>query len=471
MPGFGKRSTRMRNPLPLSGQIYQLNGYHNKAFIINSIRPIERYLQAILGTLRALPKSWPYKLQTSFGDERDLRFKPMPTSINFSGRPIWAEISLGAVQRNLGAIRRLINSARSRDQKPRKVMLIVKANAYGHGAIPVVEALAKAGADWFGVACVSEGVELRNAGIRVPILVLGGYWPGEEKLLVEFALSPAVTNCNQLSLLERAAARARRQKRPFGFHLKINTGMNRLGIAPKDVDCFVRAVSKYPHLELQGTFTHFASSELLDTEETAIQQRRFANVLLRMKDLGLSPGLIHMANSAAIAARPDTWCDMVRPGSATYGYHPFYSPKNRQKEFEARLPLEAVLSLRTRIVAVRGLEPGDGVGYNARFITSRPSRIAVIAAGYADGLMRGLGNCGSVIVRGQHAPIVGNISMDMAAIDVTDVKGSTIGDIVTIYGTDGSRSRTAADLSQDLGTVVQDVLCAIGSRVRRIYVA
>ena len=349
-------------------------------------------------------------------------------------------------------------------------MSIVKANAYGHGAVPIVKALAKAGADWFGVACVSEGVELRNAGIRQPILILGGYWPGEENVLVEFGLSPAVTNCNQLPLLERAAEKARRKWRPFGFHLKINTGMNRLGIAPKDIDCFARAFAKTPHLILQGTFTHFASSELLDTEETAIQQMRFAIVLQRMKALGLSPGLIHMANSAAIATRPDTWCDMVRPGAATYGYHPNYSPASRQYEFERRLHLEPVLSLRTRIVAIRDLESGDGVGYNAKFVASNPARIAVIAAGYADGLMRGLGGCGSVDVRGQKAPIVGNISMDMATIDVSGIEGSAVGDIVTIYGTGDSRSRTAADVSLDLGTVVQDVLCAIGSRVRRIYV-
>jgi alanine racemase len=394
----------------------------------------------------------------------------MTSSTNFSGRPIWAEISLGAVRRNLSSIQRLINSARPLGQNRRKVMSIVKANAYGHGAVPIVKALAKAGADWFGVACVSEGVELRDAGVRRPILILGGYWPGEEKVLIEFGLSPAVTNCNQLPLLERAAGKARGQRRPFGFHLKINTGMNRLGIAPKDVDCFARAVSKCPHLELQGTFTHFASSELLDNEETAIQQRRFANVLVRMKELKLSPGLIHMANSAAIAARPDTWCDMVRPGAATYGYHPNYSPANRQKQFEASLSLEPALSLRTRIIAVRDLAPGEGVGYNARFIASRPSRIAVIAAGYADGLMRGLGNRSSVIVRGQQVPIVGNISMDMATIDVTGIEGSTVGDIVTIFGTGSSPSRTAADLSLDLGTVVQDILCAIGPRVRRIYV-
>jgi alanine racemase len=391
---------------------------------------------------------------------------PINGSTNFSGRPIWAEISLGAVRRNLAAIRRLINSDRP-SQKPRKVMSIVKANAYGHGAVPIVKALAKAGADWFGVACVSEGAELRNAGIRQPILILGGYWPGEEKALVEFGLSPAVTNCSQLPLLERAAAKARHLKGPLGFHLKINTGMNRLGIAPKDIDCFVRAASKCSHLKLQGTFTHFASSELLDTEETTIQGERFAGVLLRMKALGLPPGLVHMANSAAIAARPDTWGDMVRPGAATYGYHPNYSPPRRQEEIETRLALEPVLSLRTRIIAIRDVEPGDGVGYNARFVASKPSRIAVIAAGYADGLMRGLSSRGSVIVRGQYARIVGNISMDMATIDVSDVAGSAVGDIVTIYGTDGPLSRTAADLSLDLGTVVQDVLCAIGSRVRR----
>lgn len=388
----------------------------------------------------------------------------------FSGRPLWAEVDLSAVQRNVAAVRRLINSDRLSSEKPRKVLAVVKANAYGHGAVPVAKALSKAGADWLGVACVAEGVELRDAGIQRPILVLGGCWPGEEKLLVDRTLTPAVTSCDQLPLLERAVARARRcGGRRLGLHLKINTGMNRFGIAPKDVDCLARTMASCRHLKLQGVFTHLASSEVLDSEETETQENQFASTLARMSALGYSPELIHMANSGALAARPSTWGSMVRPGAAIYGYLPNYSPASRQKEFETRLCLEPALSFRTRLVAIRNLEAGEGVGYNARFVASRASRIAVIAAGYADGLMRGLSNRGRVIVRGQFAPIVGNISMDSAMIDVTEVAGAAVGDIVTIFGRDGQLSQTVADLSSTLGTVVQDVLCAIGTRVRRVY--
>jgi len=349
-------------------------------------------------------------------------------------------------------------------------MAVVKANAYGHGAGPIVKALAKAGVDWFGVACVDEAAKLRQAGISQPILVLGGFWPGEERDLVAMGLTPAVTNCAQLPLLERAAGRSRRNGgRPFDFHLKINTGMNRLGISLQDVNCIARVLPRYPHLNLHGTFTHFASSEALDSDDTDRQETLFGEALSRMNALGLSPGVIHMANSAAIASRPSAWADMVRPGAAMYGYLPAFSPPGSYPDFESKLVLEPVLSLRTRLVAVRTLAPGEGVGYNAKFITSKPSRIAVIAAGYADGLMRGLGNCGHVIVRGAFAPIVGNISMDMATIDVTNIEGATVGDVATIYGKDGGLTQTAADLSLCLGTVVQDVLCALGTRVRRIY--
>lgn len=393
----------------------------------------------------------------------------MTGSTQCVGRPIWAEISLGALQRNLLAIKRHISSNLRVEEKPRKVMSIVKANAYGHGACAIAPVLAKAGADWFGVACVSEGMELRNAGVRKPILVLGSYWPGEEELLVRFRLSPAITSCTQLALLERAVTKLGQVRSHLGIHLKINTGMNRLGIAVKDLDCFAGALRKCPHLRLQGTFTHFASSEVLDRHETACQMQRFKDALVSMKALGLSPGLVHTANSGAIAACPNSWADMVRPGAATYGYHPAYTPQERQRELESALVLEPALSLHTRIANIRSLEPGAGVGYGATFVAKRPSRIAVITAGYADGLIRGLSNRGCVIVRGQRARIVGNVSMDMATIDVTEIEEATVGDVVTIYGGAGS-PQTAADVSHLLGTVVQDVLCAIGQRVRRVYV-
>jgi alanine racemase len=346
----------------------------------------------------------------------------------------------------------------------------VKANAYGHGAVPVAKALAKAGADWFGVTCTAEGAELREAGIRQPILLLTGFWPGEEQRLIEHHLTPAITQCEQLRYLERAAARAKRGKRgPLGFHLKIDTGMNRLGISAGDVDCFARALADCPHLRLEGTFTHFASSEVFTAEQTEHQEKLFSRALERLRALGVQPGIVHMANSAALAARPNTWGNMVRPGAVLYGYHQFYDPPERKAEIGAKLRLEPALTVRTRLISLRDVPEGQGVGYNARFVARRRSRVAVLAAGYADGLLRSLSNRGRVIVRGQFAPLVGAISMDLAMVDVTGIQAARVGDVATIYGVDGSAAQYASDIAHELGTVTSDVLCALGERVPRFY--
>lgn len=395
----------------------------------------------------------------------------MTRAVKFEGRPTWAEIHLGALQHNLRAIRQHIEDPSS---GRRKVLAVVKANAYGLGAVPVAKALAKAGADWFGVTCPSEGAELREAGIRQPILVLTGFWRGEEKDLIEHHLTPAITRCEQLHYLERAAksltARGKRKRSgKLGFHLKIDTGMNRLGILPSDVDCFVRALAECPHLRLEGTFTHFASSEVFTAEQTECQEKHFQGALARLRALGINPGVVHMANSAAVAARPSTWADMVRPGAVLYGYHQFYDPSARKAEMEARLPLQPALSLRTRLVSLRNIPPGAGVGYNGRFVAREPSRIAVLAVGYADGLPRALGNRGRVIIRGQFAPLVGTISMDLSMVDVTGVEGVEVGDVATIYGSDGPAAQQVSDAAHILGTVTSDLLCALGRRIPRFY--
>ncbi len=393
----------------------------------------------------------------------------MANELKFAGRPIWAEVSSGALIHNLRVVRRFINE-NSTGHGRRKILAVVKGDGYGHGGAGAAKAFARAGADWFGVTCTSEGAELREAGIRQPILVLTGFWPGEEKLLFEYALTPAVTGCEQLGLLERAASRSRRgRSRPIGVHLKVDSGMNRLGISLGEVDSFVRLLADCPHLRLSGTFTHFASSEVFTSEQTDQQAKIFKDVLERLRALGLEPGIVHMANSAAVAARPDTWADMVRPGALLYGYHQFFDPPQRKAEVEAKLPVRPALSLRTRLVSLREVPPGQGVGYNARFVTRRPSRIGVIDAGYADGLTRALTNRGRVIVRGQFAPLVGTISMDLAMVDVTDIEGVQTGDVATIYGADGPAAQYVSDVARTLGTVSSDLLCAIGKRVPRFY--
>ncbi len=385
------------------------------------------------------------------------------------GRPAWAEVSLSALRHNLNAIRRHIG-------RNRKILCIVKANAYGHGAVGVSKALEKAGADWFGVTCAAEGVELREAGIRKPILVLTGFWPGEEEALLRHQLTPAITQLEQLRLLERAVAK-KRSKQPASFHLKIDTGMNRLGIPPADLPRFMRALADCPHLRLAGTFTHFASAEDFTQDQTERQEKAFASSLAQLRAAGLDPGITHLANSAGIAARPSTWADMVRPGAILYGYHQFYEPPERESEMKAKLPLRPVLSLRARIILLRDVPAGQGVGYNARFVARRDSRVAVIAAGYADGLVRqrsngdvNVGARSRVVVNGRCAPLVGTISMDLAMVDVTDVTGARVGDVCTIYGKDGC-AVYPSDVARDLRTVTSDLLCAIGKRVPRFYVA
>jgi alanine racemase len=392
---------------------------------------------------------------------------------DFTGRPVWAEVSLEALTQNFRAIRDYVNPAAEKRKTPRKVLSIVKGDGYGHGGPQVAKALEKAGSEWFGVASAGEGMELRKFGVRRPILVLGGFWPGEEKNLLEYDLTPAIHRCEQLASFEAEAAKWRKKKAPI--QLKMDTGMNRLGIAPKDIDCFARQLAKCPHLEITGAFTHFASSEVLtDTpigRQTAQQMERFHGAMDRLRGFGIDPGLIHFANSAAIAARPETWADMVRPGAILYGYHPGFDPINCRKEFEAKLPLRPVMSLRSRIINIRSVAAGEAVGYDGSWVAQRPSHVAVIAAGYHDGVHRHLSNVGQFAVRGYRAPIIGIISMDVTMLDVSDVPDAVIGDIATLYGEDGQHTYPANAIARSIGTVTSDLLSGVGTRVPRVYLA
>ena len=390
------------------------------------------------------------------------------------GRPVWAEVSASALTHNLRAIRDYVNPADEQRKTPRLVLSIVKGNGYGHGGPQVAQILEKAGSDWFGVTSASEGIEVRKAGIHKPILVLTSFWPGEEENLLKHNLTPVIHRCDQLAPLDHAASKSR-SRTPFSFHLKMDTGMNRLGIAPSDVDCFAGQLAKCRNLQLGGVLTHFASSEAFapsaQGQQTREQEEHFFVALERLHALGVDPGIVHLANSAAITARPETWADMVRPGVILYGYHPGYDPPDQRSEAEKKLPLKPVMSLRTRIISLRRVPAGASVGYGGKFVTERPSVIGVLAAGYGDGVHRSLGNRGSVLVRGELAPIVGIVSMDVTMIDVTDVSGVELGDLVTIYGVDGEHVHPASQVARGIGTVTSDLLCAVSARVPRIYVS
>ena len=392
-------------------------------------------------------------------------------SPEFIGRPVWAEVSLSALIGNFRAIREYVIPREEKRKTPRKVLCIVKGNAYGHGGAPVAKALEKAGSDWLGVASAGEGMEIRKAGVRTPILVLGGFWPGEEKNLLHHKLTPAIHRCEQLLTFEAAAAKLR--KKNVAVQLKIDTGMNRLGIMPKDADCFARQLAKCKHVNLAGTFTHLASSEVLtDTElghQTRQQLDRFYSTVERLRALGADTGILHIANSAAIAARPESWADMVRPGAILYGYHPGFDPPERRAEFEKKLPLRPVMSLRARLMSVRCIAAGEAVGYDATWIAQRPSRIAVLSAGYADGVHRSLGNRGVLYIRGHAAPIIGIVSMDVVMLDVTDVPDAAVGDVATLYGTYGDSVFPANVVARSIGTVTSDLISGVSQRVPRFY--
>jgi len=390
----------------------------------------------------------------------------MNRGIQFEGRPVWAEISLSAITHNLRLIRRKIGAKR-------KILAVVKANAYGLGAVEVSKHLARLGVHAFGVTCSAEGVELREAGIRQPILLLTGFWPGEEKRILHHNLTPTIARLDQLRLLERAAAKSRARKSPkkFRFHLKIDSGMNRLGISPGQVGAFIREYTACPHLELAGTFTHFASADDLRSTQNEQQEKIFADALSQLREAGVSPGIIHMANSGAICARESTWSDMVRPGAVLYGYHQSFEPPEVAASIKRDIQLKPCLSFWARIISLREVAAGQPVGYSAKFVADHSSRIAVIAAGYADGIVRQRSNHGCVIVRGRLVPLVGTISMDLSMVDVTDVPGVALGDVVTIYGQDGKTAIHADQIAHQIGTVTSDLLCALGRRVPRFYIS
>lgn len=397
----------------------------------------------------------------------------MTKPIHVEGRPVWAEISLSAIRHNLALVRKQVGAKR-------KILAVVKSNAYGLGAVPIAKNLEKAGIDWFGVTCTNEGIELRQAGIRGRILVLTGFWPGEERRLIEHGLTPTVSRIGDVAHLERAAKAWKRsvkrgpgkkasRSQPLPFHLKVNTGMNRLGIAPSEIEDFAAELGRSEHVKLEGTFTHLASSEDFESPQSEDQERVFRECLGRLSALRISSGIVHMANSGAICARPSTWFDMVRPGAILYGYYQSFAPSGMQQDVRQRLPLEPCLSMRARIIALRDLPAGEAVGYGARFVTQGPSRVAVINAGYADGIVRQRTNHGCAIVCGKRVPLVGTISMDLTTLDVTNVPNAAVGDVVTIYGQDGGAQIVVSDVAREVNTVTAELLCALGRRVPRYY--
>jgi len=376
-------------------------------------------------------------------------------------RRCWAEISLARLRENLGIVRRHVGVER-------KILAVLKGNAYGHGAVPVARALAEAGADAFGVATVEEGIELREAGIEQPILLMAGFYPGEEQEVLEHELTAGLCDLGQLERLEQAA---RTRGRRIRCHVKVDTGMGRLGIPSEAVPQALDMLTASRALELEGLYTHFAASEDFTSSQTAEQVACFESVRAQFAARGLRPPLLHLANTGAIVARPETWGTLVRPGSLLYGYMSFFKfdGADRTEEFYQKLPVRPALTLKAVIYLIRDFPPGKPLGYGARFVTQRPSRIAILPIGYADGWRRGLtGHC-RVIVRGRYAPVVGTIGMDLMQVDVTDIPAAQPGDAVILIGSSGNATIPPTEPARALGSVVSEILSGLGQRIPRLY--
>lgn len=377
-------------------------------------------------------------------------------------RPTWAEVSLANLRQNFRVVQEFV--------APRcAVCAVVKAHAYGHGAVECARALELEGAKWFGVTSTDEGIALRGGGITNRVLLLTGFWRGDEEAVLEHDLTPAIWDREHIERLEKAAAKLKKDS--ISVHLKVDTGMARLGANPADLPLLAKALKSARRLELEGVFTHFASAEVVDSPEVDAQITRFDKVVDMLLKAGLPPVYYHMANSSAIACRPQTWRNMVRPGIALYGYYlPFHSILTGKPDTSYELPVKPVLSWKTRVFSLRDVGADQPIGYSGSYVTQAPARIAALPVGYADGLSRQLSSRGRVIVRDQYAPIVGNISMDITLIDVTNIPGAQVGDGVVILGETKRCSVTAWDHAGIAATIPYEILCNISKRVPRKYV-
>jgi len=369
-----------------------------------------------------------------------------------SGRPTRAEIDLQALLHNFFLAKKFSGPER-------KVLAAVKSDAYGHGAVPAARILERHGADFLGVALTEEGIELRTAGIGLPILLLGGFYPGQEGALLDHGLTPVIFDLEAARRLNETA-RLRDIRHPC--HLKIDSGMGRVGFREEELDAVLAGLRDFSSLEMQGVLSHFALSDYPGHPSIANQMECFRRSLGRIRAAGFRPALCHISNSAAVLSLQLPECNMVRPGIMLYGSPP-------SAHFEKDFDLRPVMSLRTAISQLKKVPEGTGVSYGHRFVTSRPSLVAAIPVGYGDGYSRRLSNIGEVLIRGRRAPVAGTICMDWTLIDVTHIPDVRVGDAVTLLGEENGERISAEEWAEKVGTISYEIYCGIGKRVPRVY--
>jgi len=361
-------------------------------------------------------------------------------------RPTRAEVDLDVIAHNYRAIRDEVGDA--------AVLAIVKADAYGHGVLPVANRLEAEGVFGFGVALAEEAIELRDAGIAARVVVLNGAYGDAHAELVALGITPVVYDPAEAVAFEQASNGAR-----VRIHLKVDTGMARLGVTMRELDAFLDVLERCPALEVEGVMTHLASADV-DDEFTRVQLARFDVALERIRARSHRPTLIHAANSAGTFRHVSARHTLVRPGIALYGH-----PGSDQPVPGLRLAMR----LRSAILSIRSIDPGETVGYCGTFSASRGTRVATVPIGYGDGYFRALSNRAHVLVQGIRCPIIGNVSMDLLGVDVTDVPSAALGDEVVLLGRQGSGEIGVEELARAAGTIPYEILTNVSRRVPRFY--
>jgi alanine racemase len=368
----------------------------------------------------------------------------------------WVEISLPRIAANYQSVCEVVGSSV-------EVMPVVKADAYRHGAVEVSRTLIDSGARWLAVSNVEEGVTLRDHGILARILVMADFLPGERASLLEYNLTPVIHSLGDIQIWDQLAAN---RGMTAGYHLKIDSGMGRLGTRASASE-ILQAIGTAEHAQLEGLMTHFASAGNYSTNQTEEQMRAFSSVCSSLAAAGVNPPFLHLSSTIPVAyGRRDAWQRMVRPGHAIYGY---VSPIAKGAGPSSLIQVKPALTWKAAVLAVKELPAGALVGYGGMFRAQHPMRIAVLAAGYADGIPHRLSNKGRVIAKGQFAPIIGAVSMDLTSIDITHCGPVDVGDSVTLLGSEGHVSIDAQEIARTAGTISYSILCGIHARVKRIY--
>ena len=386
--------------------------------------------------------------------------KECPQMVQYDGygglcQRAWVEIDLAALTHNVKELKNILSPNT-------QLMAVVKADAYGHGAIAVSQTVLQAGASWLGVATIPEGIELREAGIEAPILVLGATYTTEQvKAIAHWHLQPTICTVKQALIFSEFLVTLNQS---LPVHAKLDTGMSRLGTPWQEATEFVQLIQRLPNLKLASVYSHLATADSPDQTIMLQQHEKFKLAIAQIKIAGINPDRLHLANSAATLAHPDLHYDLVRVGLANYGLYP-------APHLQSVVNLKPVMQVKARVTQVKTIEAGTGVSYGHQFVAKQQTQIAVVGIGYADGIPRNLSNKMQVLIRGKFVPQVGSVTMDQLMLDVSAIPDLEVGEVVTLLGEDGENQISADDWAATLGTISWEILCGFKNRLPRVAVS